>query len=113
MKKANKPNKTNHLYYISTNPQMEEETIKNLNLPFIDKIKATKNTKNEETYFMNIYLNNKPNETDFIKVCDKLNKVLNTKYKFFYSDENNKYQYIHKDITENIINSFNLFINDD
>lgn len=113
MKKSSKVIKCNHLYYISSNPQEEEKIIKGLNLSFIDKVKATKNTKGDNTFFINIYLNNKLNESEFFKLCDKLNKVISKKYKMFYTDDLSRFVYTHKDIEEEINKSFSLFINDD
>ena len=119
LKQTNKKNsvKFTRVYFISTN----NDDLKTLNKifetnkpAFIDKIFLSKTTSQEITnHFINIKLNTDLTEEIFKKLAEKLNKILNNTYKFFYTDTNNKFVYIHKDIIDDINRSLNLFINED
>jgi len=119
LKQTNKKGtvKFTRIYFISTN----NDDLKTLNKifetnkpAFIDKIFLSKTTSQEITnHFINIKLNTDLSEALFEKMAEKLNKILNNRYKIFYTDANNKFVYIHKDIIDDINKSFDLFIKDD
>jgi len=109
--------KNPRLYYISNEPDEDlnnlEEYFKDTKPVFIDKVFKTKSTtKDFINIFINIRLNVELNEDDFEMLSEKLNKILNQKYKMFYTDANQKYIYTHQDVINNINDSLRLFINE-
>ena len=108
--------KSIRIYFFVDNIE-DLDTLKNhfTNKPaFMDTIYLSKSiTKDKTNLFINIRLNVEVNEDQFIKMSKKINKILDKKYIIYYSDNVNKYSYIHKDILDEMQNSLNLFIDDD
>jgi len=107
--------KNPRLYFITNNQEDDlkklDEYFKDNKPPFIDKVHKTKcTTKDITNTFINIKLNIELTEETFKKLSEKINKILDSKNKTFYSDSNNRFVYIHNDIINNINESLSLFI---
>jgi hypothetical protein len=106
----------NRIYFITKNTDEDlnklNKALFNDNFPFVEKVYKS-SISNNSVNFINISINTEIDEDIFIKICNKLNKIMEKSYKMFYKDNKNKFVFVPTEITQEIKKSLNSFIEDE